>query len=162
MEGVLRRELGDKLESLDLLFHPVEALNSFGAGRFDVTALPANHDVGKEDAFHYVLQAENRTVLYGLDGDTFLPETRKAIGGFQFDVIILESTYGHGNGSNHRNFARVIEESDWFRREGVVAGGGRIVATHFSPHHCPPHEETTKYLAGFGIEAAWDGMEIIL
>ena len=56
----------------------------------------------------------------------------------------------------------VTEEAEWFRREGVIGDGERIVATHFSPHHGPPHQQTTEYLAGFGIEAAWDGMEIIL
>lgn len=162
VETVLRLELGDRLEALDVRFHPVRASYRFVAGELSVTALPANHDVGREDAYHYVLRSGGKTVLYGLDGDTFLPVTRAALRALQLDVVILESTYGLGNGRNHRNFARVIEEADWLRRENLMSAGGRIVATHFSPHHCPPHRETAEYLAGHGIEAAFDGMQIDL
>jgi phosphoribosyl 1,2-cyclic phosphate phosphodiesterase len=162
VESALRRELGENLEPFGLTYHSVTAGTDFAAGRIAVTPLAANHDVGREEAMHYVLRAEDRTVLYGLDGDTFLTATREAVRALRFDLVILESTYGCGDGRNHRNFARLIEESDWLRREGLMAPSGRIVATHFSPHHCPPHEETADFLRMYSIEAAWDGMEIRL
>jgi phosphoribosyl 1,2-cyclic phosphate phosphodiesterase len=161
VEAVLRRELGDHLEAYDLAFVPVAAGGRFTAGHLAVTPLAANHDVGREDVVHYALTApDGATVLYGLDGDTFLPETRAALRDFRFDVVIMESTYGLGAGRNHRNFARVVEEAAWFRDEGLMKPGGRIIATHFSPHHCPPHAETAALLAAHGVEAAYDGLEI--
>lgn len=162
VEAVLRRELGENLTPYALEFHPVRAGEQFTAGDLTISALAANHDVGREDAVHYVVKDGDCALLYGLDGDTFLPETRERLRDFRFDAVVMESTYGFGEGRNHRNFARVIEESEWLRREGLLADGARIIACHFSPHHCPPHAESEAYLRGHGIEAAWDGMEVRL
>lgn len=160
VEAVLRRELGENLPPFALEFHLVQAGETFALGRFRITALPANHDVGREACLHYVLQEDRQTLLYGLDGDTFLPETREALRAFRFDLVILEATYGLGNGTNHRNFARLIAEADWFREEKLLTPAGQIVATHFSPHHCPLHQEISDYLRPHGLDAAWDGLEI--
>jgi phosphoribosyl 1,2-cyclic phosphate phosphodiesterase len=162
VESVLRRELGDSLAALEIEFHKVGAGSDFVCGDIRASALPANHDVGRESALHYVLSDSSHSIFYGLDGDTFLPETRDALRGYKLDVVILESTYGHGDGRNHRNFARVLGEAEWLRQEVVLKPDGRIIATHFSPHHCPMHEETAAFLAPHGIEAAWDGMTVQL
>jgi phosphoribosyl 1,2-cyclic phosphate phosphodiesterase len=160
VESVLHRELGDDLGAFAIAFHPVRAGDTFRAGEFAITALGANHDVGREEVLHYIVEDGGRTLLYGLDGDTFLPATRQALRASPFDVVVLEATFGFGNGRNHRNFDRLIQEAAWFREEGLMTAAGRIIASHFSPHHCPPHRETTDYLRPFQIEAAWDGMEI--
>lgn len=160
VEAILHREIGENLAPYEVEFHRVFPGDVFPAGALRVTALAANHDVGREAAVHYVLQDDSATVLYGLDGDTFLPETREALRAFRFDVVILESTYGFGDGGNHRNFARVESEAQWFREETRLTPGGRIVATHFSPHHAPPHAETETYLKRHAIIAAWDGLEL--
>jgi phosphoribosyl 1,2-cyclic phosphate phosphodiesterase len=162
VEAVLRRELGDNLTPYALDFHSVRARDTFQAGNFAVTALAANHDVGREEALHYVLQDGQHTLLYGLDGDTFLPETREALRAFRFDAVILEATYGFGNGKNHRNFTRLLEEAAWFRAESLLTPAGQIIATHFSPHHSPPHQKTSDYLQEQNVSAAWDGMKIDL
>jgi len=160
VEAVLKRELGDRLNDYEIEFHPIHVGQEFAVGDFGVSAVAANHDVGREDAVHYVISSGDRCMLYGLDGDTFLPAARGALQRFKFDLVVMESTYGHGNGKNHRNFERVIEEADWLRTGEMVKSGGTIVATHFSPHHCPPHQLTEAYLANWMIDAAWDGMEI--
>ncbi len=160
VEVILRRELGDHLAPYEVEFHRIAAGDSFRAGALEVTPLPANHDIGREEALHFVFRDAAATVLYGLDGDMFLPETRAALRAFGFDLVILESTYGFGEGGNHRNFARVEAEAQWLRAEALLHPQGQLVATHFSPHHCPPHAETTAYLAERGILAAWDGLEI--
>jgi phosphoribosyl 1,2-cyclic phosphate phosphodiesterase len=160
VEAILRRELGDDLTPFALAFHSLHPGDAFRARNFAITALPANHDVGREEALHYVVQDGEHTLLYGLDGDTFLPETREALRAFQFDVVIMESTYGFGDGRNHRNFARLISEAAWFREENLLTAEGQIIATHFSPHHCPPHQETYDYLRSHDILASWDGMEV--
>jgi phosphoribosyl 1,2-cyclic phosphate phosphodiesterase len=160
VEAILRRELGDDLAAYDLEFHRVSAGQRFRAGALEVTPLCANHDVGREEAVHYLIQDKTATLLYGLDGDTFLPETREVLRQFHFDLVIMESTYGQGEGGNHRNFARLEAEAEWFRAENLLRPEGQLVATHFSPHHCPPHAETSAYLAERAILAAWDGLEL--
>ncbi len=156
--SVLTRELGTDLEPYALEFHPVSPGEAFQAGPYHVTPVPANHDIGREQAVHYLIQQGDVAVLYGLDGDTFLPEAREILRRHRFDLVILESTFGRGDGGNHRNFARVEQEVAWLRAEGLLKPAGRVVATHFSPHHCPPHAETSAYLGERGIETAWDGL----
>ena len=160
VESTLIRELGKDLTPYKLDFHRIRSGASFAMGEFHVTALAANHDVGREEALHYVVQTGGKTLLYGLDGDTFLPKTREALRTFRFDTVIMESTYGLGDGKNHRNFERVIEEANWLREENLLKPEGRIIATHFSPHHSPPHEETCRYFEPHQIVTAYDGMEI--
>ncbi len=162
VETVLRRELGENLVPFAIEFHRVGSGDTFAIGDMTITALQANHDFGREEALHYVVQDGRSTLLYGLDGDTFLTETRDALRTFRFDVVILESTYGFGEGKNHRNFVRLLEEAAWFRAEDVLVKGGSIIATHFSPHHCPPFQETDEYLSSYSILTAWDGMALTL
>jgi phosphoribosyl 1,2-cyclic phosphate phosphodiesterase len=160
VEAILHRELGENLTPYALEFHSIHPGAAFTAGGFAITALPANHDVGREEALHYIVQSDHHTILYGLDGDTFLPETRERLRAFRFEVVILESTYGFGDGKNHRNFARLLAEAAWFREENRMMPTGQMIATHFSPHHCPPHQETRDYLREHNVMAAWDGLEI--
>jgi phosphoribosyl 1,2-cyclic phosphate phosphodiesterase len=160
--AALHRELGQDLAPYAVVFHPTRPRMEFTVGALTVNAVLANHDVGREEALHYILTDGRHTILYGLDGDTFLPETREALRSFQFDLVILESTYGLGDGTNHRNFARLQEEAHWLRAENLITPDGIVVATHFSPHHCPPHQETSDILHRHNIVAAWDGMEIRL
>ena len=160
VEAVLRRELGADLDHYDIEFHRIKAGEGFQAGSFRVDTVAANHDVGREDAVHFIIRSPGKTLLYGLDGDTFLPETRNLLRQYRFDMVILESTYGHGDGGNHRNFARVISEAERFRSEGLLTETGEVIAVHFSPHHCPPHSVCADFLHRHDIVAAWDGMEI--
>jgi phosphoribosyl 1,2-cyclic phosphate phosphodiesterase len=159
VEAVLQRELGVDLVYYDIEYHRIMAGEGFQAGNFRVDVVAANHDVGREEAMHFIIRDAEKTILYGLDGDTFLPETRKMLHKYRFDTVILESTYGYGDGGNHRNYSRVISEAEWFRHEGLLTKAGEIIAMHFSPHHCPPHSECCSYLARHNITAAWDGME---
>ena len=160
VEAVLRRELGKDLIPFALEFHLVRPGGTFTASGFTVTTFLANHDVERETCLHYLLTDGEKTLFYGLDGDTFLPDTREALRSFRFDTIVLEATFGFGEGRNHRNFARLLAEAAWFREENLLTDTGQIVASHFSPHHCPPHQETDDFLRPQGVIPAWDGMEI--
>ena len=133
VEAVLRRELGMELDYYEIEFHRIGAGEGFQAGSFRVDTVSANHDVGREDAVHFIIREAGKTILYELDGDTFLAQTRDLLKEYRFDLVILESTYGYGDGGNHRNFVRVISEAEWFRSEGVLTPSGEIVAMHFSP-----------------------------
>lgn len=159
VESRLRDELGDNLDYYDIEYHRVEAFQPFKAGDWDVLPVAANHDVGVENAVNYVLQRDGTTIFYGLDSDAPLPETWEALSAYRYDLMVWESTYGHGNGRNHMNFERLIQTADRIRKEGLLKEKGTIMASHFSPHHCSPHPETAEHLRNHGIEAAFDGLD---
>jgi phosphoribosyl 1,2-cyclic phosphate phosphodiesterase len=162
VEAALRRELGQNLEPFAVEFHVVRPGSEFQVGDFAVTALLANHDLEREECLHYVVTERGKTVLYGLDGDSFLPATRDALRSFRLDTVVMEATFGFGEGRNHRNFARLLDEAAWLRAENLLTGAHPVVASHFSPHHCPLHQETHNFLRPHGLVPAWDGMEIKL
>lgn len=159
VEERLRGELGANLSYYDMEFTRVTAFEPFTAGDLSVTPVPANHDRGREEAMNYILRRGLSTIFYGLDSDAPLPETWEALSHHRFDLMIFEGTYGLGDGGNHMNFARLIQTAERIRSENLLAEGGVIMATHFSPHHCPPHPETAQFLKPHGIEAAFDGLD---
>jgi phosphoribosyl 1,2-cyclic phosphate phosphodiesterase len=160
VEARVREELGQNLSHYDLEFTRVEACRRFTAGDLQVTPVPANHDVGREDAVNYILRHGRATIFYGLDSDFPLPETWEALSEHRFDLMIFEGTYGLGTGGgNHMNFDRLIRTAERIREENLLTDTGTIMASHFSPHHCPPHPETVALLKPHGIEAAFDGLD---
>jgi phosphoribosyl 1,2-cyclic phosphate phosphodiesterase len=58
--GLLSAESGNRL---DLEIHPIEALQSFSAGSYQVTVLPANHDPIVEPLL-FAIQADKHCILY--------------------------------------------------------------------------------------------------
>ena len=62
--SVLHRELGDDLAAFAIAFHPVRAGDTWRAGDFSVTVLEANHDVGREEALHYVVADGGRNFCF--------------------------------------------------------------------------------------------------
>ena len=148
---------GDPRDS-DLELHEAIACQPFAAGDLEVHPVAANHDVGRENALHYVVRRGGRTMLYALDGALFLPGTYEYLRQFRLDLVLIEATYGlFSGGANHMSFETVRLAANTLRADGLMAPGGRIVATHFSPHHCPPHERSRQILAQYGVETACDG-----
>jgi phosphoribosyl 1,2-cyclic phosphate phosphodiesterase len=149
-------------ERLNLAVHRVEAMQPFAAGRYRVTAFPANHDPAVEPLL-YAIEADGRRIFYGTD-TTALPEAvwrafhRLKL---RFDVVVLDHTYGPDEaGDDHLGAAGVIEHAARLRAEGLLADGGRVLATHISPAGNPPHPELAAFAARHGYEVAYDGLMV--
>ncbi|HEY3284869.1 MAG TPA: MBL fold metallo-hydrolase [Armatimonadota bacterium] len=145
-----------------LVTRVVEPGDVFNAAGVQVTALRANHQVPGETTLNYLLEADGRSLAYLLDTDVLLEETWEALKCRQLNVVILEATFGRAYcpGSNHMDFRKLRETRARMVGEGLLAPGCRFIATHFSPHHTPPHDETAAELAEFGVEASCDGFTV--
>jgi len=159
VEARLRAELGGDPSWCDVEFTRVQAFLPFRAGDLTVTPVAANHDLGREEAFNFVVEGRGATIFYGLDSDFPLPETWEAFTAHRFDLMIFEATFGLGDGRNHMNFARLRHTAGRIRESNLIREGGTLVASHFSPHHCPDHEQCEQLLRPHGVGAAYDGME---
>lgn len=157
--GFLSPGVGDEL---NLEIHQVEALDSFDAGVYQVTAFPANHDPLMEPLL-YAIQMGESTVFYGTDTAT-LPEDvwlEFHRSGFQFDVVILDHTYGpEEQGSDHLDAHQFIGHVSRMREERLLAEGARILATHIAHEGNPVHQELARFAASHGYEVAYDGLVV--
>ena len=155
----LSSETGDHL---NVAVHQIEALQSFAVGPYQVTAFPANHDPLVEPLL-YAVQMGERAVFYGTDTAAFPEEVWQALHrcGLQFDVMILDHTYGpKEHGSDHLSAHQFIEHAARMREEGLLTDGARVMATHIAHEGNPAHPELVEFAVQHGYEIAFDGLVV--
>jgi phosphoribosyl 1,2-cyclic phosphate phosphodiesterase len=150
------------LAELHLKMHTVHAFDAWKCGKYSFTAFQAYHAVETLEALFYSVDDGEHAFLYATDTGRFPVETRQALVGRSFDVIILEETLGEGKYEQHLGFDSFLEEVQWMRSEGLLRPGGRVIAHHFSHSGNPSHAELEAFLGSYGVEPAYDGLEIIL
>jgi phosphoribosyl 1,2-cyclic phosphate phosphodiesterase len=149
-------------ERLNLEIHVIEPLQSFNAGPYQVTALPANHDPAV-DPLLYAIEAEGRRIFYGTDTAILPEESWRAFHRHErrFDVVILDHTYGPDEpGSDHLNAQQFIEHVARMREEHLLAPDARVLATHLAHAGNPVHPELAELAAQYGYEVAYDGLTV--
>lgn len=149
-------------ERLNLEIHPIEALQPFAVGSYRVTAFPANHDPLVEPLL-YAIQSHGRCIFYGTDTATLPEEAWQGFNRFklQFDVVILDHTYGPGvPGTDHLSAQQFIEHMARMRQEGLLTEKAHVFATHISHEGNPPHPDLVDFAMRHGYEIAHDGLTI--
>lgn len=157
--GLLDPEAG---QELNLEIRPIEALQTLTCGPYRVTAFPANHDPAVEPLL-YAVEAGGRCLFYGADTAALPEETWQAFHRrrLRFDLAILDHTYGPDEpASDHLNARQVIEHAERMQAEGLLAEGGRVLATHIAHEGNPPHPELAAFAAAHGYEVAFDGLRV--
>jgi phosphoribosyl 1,2-cyclic phosphate phosphodiesterase len=159
-----------KITACELEYITVEHINemeTFAVGDCEVTALPANHEMaGKEQALHYIIEKEGKTLFYGCDGGWFFGRTWNKIREKKFDCMILECTVGDHGGDvrlcGHNTMPMVELLAMGIRENGVLKENGIIMASHMGnlTHDRLPHAIIAEKLERFGVVAAYDGMTV--
>lgn len=149
-------------EHLNLKIHQVGAYEPLDVGPYRVTAFPANHDEIVEPLL-FAVEKEGRCVFYGTDTAALAEETWRAFHALdlQFNIVILDHTYGpEETGSDHLSARELIEHGARLRDEGLLAEGGRILATHIAHEGNPVHPKLVEFASAHGYEVAYDGLKI--
>ena len=145
---------------LNLRIHTVAHGVPFIAGRYQVTAFPANHAPGM-GALLYAVERNQRSLFYATDTAALPEQTWRALHQAQarFDLAILDHTYGPGQpGGDHLSAQQVAEMVARMRREGLLKPGGRAFATHIAHEGNAPHPQLAAYARDRGYEVAHDGL----
>ncbi len=98
---------------LNIKLHEVSPLESFTIGPYSVMAFPANHAPGM-GAMLYSVSTNACSVFYGTDTGTLVEEIWEAFRNqqMQFDVVILDHTYGKNQvGNDHLSADEVVEHA---------------------------------------------------
>ena len=149
-------------ERLNLEIHQIEALQSYTVGPYQVTTFPANHDPSM-DPLLYAIERDGQSVFYGTDTASLPEVTWQAFHRrkLQFDVVILDHTYGPDElGTDHLSARQFIEHIARMRQEGLLRTNSRTFATHISHPGNPVHPELADFAAQHGYEVAYDGLVV--
>lgn len=149
----------------NLFFHAVDPFVPFVCGDKRVTALPADHNGREgETPYIYMIERGEKNLLYGTDTASVSEEIWAYFikCGVRFDTVVLDGTRA-GNTSEpgrHMNAADNAAMKDRMLESGLADEKTRFVSTHFSHNGGWTHEDATKHLQAYGIEAAYDGLQI--
>lgn len=154
----------EEQKRLSINVFPVKPLQSFNAGRYQISAFPTNHDKSV-DSLLYAITEDNFTIFYATDTDVLPEETWQGFHDkkLKFDIVILDLTYGPNiDEGGHLNANQFIEHIRRMRDEKLLKESARIFATHISHEGNPIHSEMVEYGKKHGYEVAYDGLVIEL
>lgn len=138
------------------------------AGPYRLRVLEAGHQVWQPcDAVIYdVTGADGARLLYATDTGALPADTRAAVAGAAYDLVLVDATFGDRAGPGHPPSASHCDHLDLtdlaaelssLRGNGAVTATTDVVAVHLS-HHSPP--DLHDRLAALGARAVDDGTEL--
>jgi phosphoribosyl 1,2-cyclic phosphate phosphodiesterase len=150
----------DRLEQAALEVTTVRAGQRFRSGRYQVTALPANH-AGDQAALLYIIHDGTRKLFYATDSGPLWERAWRIVAReAPFDAVLMDETVGHNQYHQHQGLETFLRDRQRFVDEGWLAEDARFVAFHFSHQSNPPHADLVDYFAPHGVIVAYDGMEM--
>ncbi len=157
-------------DNSDIQTIPVVPGETFALGDVKATAVLANHMIDKkylilpEQALNFVFERAGKTLFYGVDSSFILPRTFEILSRFQFDIVILDGSFGYFEVdpaiSGHQNFAMLEKTVSQFRGAKLLKSEAMVIAHHISQNFVEPHDEIVDGLAQKGITLAYDGMTV--
>ena len=166
------KDIGQALENIGmtepdkspyLKFGLFKAYETYQIDNYRITPLPANHDP-KQDCFIYVIQKEDRTLLYGHDSGYFAEETWIGLRNFKFDGVILDcTTVGQEcSYATHMGLPDNIRVRDRMYSEGTAVAQTTFIITHFAHSYGPYQDDLNNLARENGFIAAYDGFDITI
>ncbi len=149
-------------QQLNLKFCPVTPGETFRAGPYRVTAIPAQHDP-RITALLYAIEKDGRSLFYATDTGPLAEAAWTALHewGGRFDVVVLDHTFGLDERSTgHNNADQFMETMEQMQASSLLAEGCRVFAHHIAHHSNPDHDALSAYAAARGYDVAYDGLTV--
>ncbi len=148
--------LSGKLNCIELVeFIPVPIEN------YIVTPLLANHDKN-EKCYIYLIEKENKLLLYGNDTGWFPEATWQYLSGKKIDCLSLDCTHmKYKEGSNHMGFPDILELLKQLDTLHCIKPDTRKILTHFSHNGHLLHNDMEAFAFSYDIQIAYDGLEVV-
>ncbi|MBQ7347653.1 MAG: MBL fold metallo-hydrolase [Clostridia bacterium] len=137
-------------------FIEVENECEFQLGTYNVQAVRGHHRIS---TMHYLISDGKSRLFYGLDGAWLLYDEFQAIKKAYVDFAVLDGTVGFMEGDyrifEHNNLNMVIE-----MKKTLSKYVKRFCISHMARTLHTDHKTLENHMAEFGIEVAFDGMEV--
>lgn len=139
------------------------SFESIEHGPYRVTPILANHIPG-EDCHNLIFEKDGKALLYATDTGVWKEETWEFLSGFRLDLLVIECTDGFDPTpyEGHLDLAECVEVIGRLRSMSVLGRSSRAVTTHHSVRGMATFCDLHSALAKHGIEAGYDGMELVL
>jgi len=127
-------------------------------GKYKIKAVKANHPV---PTLHYIISDRKNRIFYGLDGAWLMYNEVQAIKEEKIDFAVFDATIGFKDGDyrifEHNNLNMVLE-----MKKTLLPYIDRFCISHMARTLHDEHKVLTEQMNKFGVEVAFDGMEIII
>lgn len=156
-------EMAHFFEPAPLLFHAVVPFKEVKVGHLFVTPVTAHHK-HDELCLNYIVRDGERSLLYAADTGWYDRPTWEFLDGYPLDAAVVEC--GKGISSNGYDGHLSLDECFRFREKLLSGGGLEAGAPFLLTHICHTglllHEELSARCQPYGIEVAYDGLELLL
>lgn len=146
----------------ELIFTTIEPFVTYDKDGYKITPLKATH--GAEEAIFYMIQKEDKAMLYAHDTGLFPEETWEFLEkkGVKFDFISLDCTNGlkESKYPGHMGLAQDVIVRDKLKEMGKVDDNTVCVINHFSHNGIVGFDEMVPLAEKEGFIVSYDGMEI--
>ncbi|MCX7657390.1 MAG: MBL fold metallo-hydrolase [Oscillospiraceae bacterium] len=141
---------------------PVEAsaFQSFEAGGYLITPLPADHTKG-EDCFMYIIEKDSKALLYAHDTGEFPKSAMEYIRSKHFDAVSLDCTFLlKDNSEGHMGLPNNIKIKNKMLEYGCADKNTKFIINHFSHNGEVLHDELEQIASKEGFLTAYDGFDL--
>ena len=161
----LQEVLGEAVAVINFVELPIGETHDIGG--YNVTAWPASHITRdpQEESRVYIIEKDDRILFYGCDSAWIPSRTWNAIMRLKINLMVLECTCGEFAINDWRSFdhndIKMVENMvDVFRKYKYFAEDVRFVTSHMARELHPDHATVAQSMAAFGVQPAYDGLEL--
>lgn len=143
--------------------HDLEHYKTYDIIGYQVTPLRARHAEALEASL-YIIRKDEKCILWGFDTGRFHEDALEYIrtSGERFDFVVLDCTLKENEQitKSHMDLTWCKETVDKLTEMGAVDQKTRIMVSHIGHLVEKTHEELCEAAARYGMEVAYDGLEI--
>ncbi|MBQ4434505.1 MAG: MBL fold metallo-hydrolase [Clostridia bacterium] len=154
---------GHKVLEERFRFHQVEAWQVFEAGPYTFHALRANHrPIAVEDCLIYAITDGKSAILYANDTGELSVDVYRYLkdSGLRFSLVSMDCARGLLPGDGHMGWNECLQMRDRLAAIGAAGTDTRFILNHLSHMNDMTHAEWEAFAAPYGIEVAYDGLQI--
>ena len=151
----------DDMEELKINLHEIKEGKEEKTDGYRILPVRGNHGSQQGFSHSYIIQKDEKTLLYALDSGSYDEDQFALIQEYQYDAVIMEGTTGlNEQYGGHMCLVNNIRIRERLKDNKCLRENSRFLLTHLSPHWCPPHDWYESIVASEGLELAYDGLQI--
>ena len=149
------------MEELKINLHEIKEGKEEKTDGYRILPVRGNHGSQQGFSHSYIIQKDEKTLLYALDSGSYDEDQFALIQEYQYDAVIMEGTTGlNEQYGGHMCLVNNIRIRERLKENKCLRENSRFLLTHLSPHWCPPHDWYESIVASEGLELAYDGLQI--
>ena len=143
--------------------HDLEHYQTYDIIGYQVTPLRARHQESLGSSL-YIIRKDDKCILWGFDTGKFHEDALEYIknSGERFDFVVLDCTLKENAQITeaHMDLTWCREMADKLTEMGAIDEKTRIMVSHIGHLVEKTHEELCEAAARYGMEVAYDGLEV--